>query len=175
MSIDTYIERALELGADQARLIQTDQIVTADWVRLKCQYGCGAYGKNHMCPPSSPAPEQTQRMLNEYRRGILLTYRVASAEEEYGLRKHMKKAIAELERELFLDGYYNAFGLTSGPCNLCEECDVNQPCKLPRLARPAMEACGIDVFSTVQNMGIKLEVVTSDQQPFTYCGLILFE
>ena len=175
MAIDTYIDRALALGADEARLIQTDQIVTAHWVRLKCQFGCGAYGKNLMCPPYSPSPEQTQKMLREYRRGMLLTYRVESAEEEYRLRKRMKKAIAGLERELFLSGYYNAFGMTSGPCNLCEKCDVTQPCKLPRLARPSMEACGIDVFSTGQNMGIKLNVVTSDQQPFTYCGLILFE
>ena len=175
MPIENYIEKALELGANQAHLIQSDRIVTAHWVRLKCQFGCGAYGKNLMCPPYSPPPDQTQKVLNEYNRGMLLTYRVESAEDEYRIRKQMKKTIAGLERELFLEGYYNAFGMTSGPCNLCEECDVTQPCKLPRFARPSMEACGIDVFSTIENVGMKLDVVTSAQQPFTYCGLLLLE
>ena len=30
------------------KLISTDMIAVADWVRLKCRYGCRTYGK-HLC------------------------------------------------------------------------------------------------------------------------------
>ena len=33
------------------RLISTDAIVVAEWVRLKCRYGCRACGKHLCCPP----------------------------------------------------------------------------------------------------------------------------
>ena len=36
--------RALELGAKAAKIIEADSIVTAPWVRVKCQFGCPAYG-----------------------------------------------------------------------------------------------------------------------------------
>ena len=36
-----FIDRARDLGADEARIIKTDSIVTAAWVRWKCHYGCG--------------------------------------------------------------------------------------------------------------------------------------
>lgn len=36
-----FIEMAIELGANDARIIKTDSIVTAAWVRWKCRYGCG--------------------------------------------------------------------------------------------------------------------------------------
>jgi predicted metal-binding protein len=172
MEFENYIHRAIELGAGQARLIEPSQVVTADWVRLKCQYGCGAYGSNLTCPPYSPTPAYTQRMLGEYASGLLVTFRVNSEEEEYDVRRQVKRIVADLERELFLDGYYSAFGMSCGPCNLCEECDVTRPCKLPHLARPSMEACGIDVYATLRNVGLKLNVVTSRQQPCTLCGLI---
>ena len=40
--MNDWITRAVELGADAAQMIPTDQVMVADWVRLKCQYGCGA-------------------------------------------------------------------------------------------------------------------------------------
>ena len=99
--------------------------------------------------------------------------------EEYKMnscmRKQVKKAVAELERELFMGGYYGAFGMSCGPCNLCEECEMTKPCAHPRLARPSMEACGIDVFATLRNVGLNIDVVTSRQESCTFCGLIPFE
>ena len=173
MTADTYVESALRLGADSARWIETAQVVTASWVRLKCQYGCGAYGTNLACPPYSPSPAYTRRMLGQYVNGLLVTFPVPSEDEEYNVRRQMKRVIADLERELFLDGYYGAFGMSAGPCNLCDTCDVTQPCRFPRLARPSMEACGIDVFATLRNLGVNVSVATSSREPCTFCGLIL--
>jgi predicted metal-binding protein len=80
-----------------------------------------------------------------------------------------------LERELFLAGYYKAFAFGSCPCRACRSCDVMQPCKKPAVARPSMEAVGIDVFATVRANKFRIEVVTSDECQADYCGLVLVE
>ncbi|MCE5231071.1 DUF2284 domain-containing protein, partial [bacterium] len=33
------------------RLIDPRTVPTAEWVRMKCQYGCGGYGGCLTCPP----------------------------------------------------------------------------------------------------------------------------
>lgn len=174
MSYDKYLKRAVDSGAREAKVIDADQVVTANWVRLKCQYGCGAYGTRLTCPPYSPPPEYTQEVLKEYSRGMLLVYRT-KPEDEGKTEGTIGNTVAELEREMFLDGYYKAYGMGAGPCSLCEKCDLSRPCIHPRRARPSMEASGIDVYQTARNAGFGIDVVKSYDQPCTYCSLILIE
>jgi len=83
--------------------------------------------------------------------------------------------VANLEREMFLDGYYKAFAMACGPCNLCRECTLSHPCKYEDFARPSMEACGIDVYSTLANAGYELKVVRSYEEGCKFCSLLLIE
>jgi predicted metal-binding protein len=39
-----YIKRAKEVGAMETKIIPAKSIVAVEWVRLKCQFGCGCYG-----------------------------------------------------------------------------------------------------------------------------------
>ena len=89
-------------------------------------------------------------------------------------RRKPKRIAAELEREIFLAGYYKAFGLGSGPCSLCDECDLDG-CRYPHKARPSMEACGIDVYQTVRSNGFEIEVVRDRDDPQHYFGVVLVE
>ena len=82
-------------------------------------------------------------------------------------------ASIDLEGEIFKDGYYKAFGIGSGPCYLCDECE--EFCQHPREARPAMEACGIDVFTTVRAHGFPIETLKTKDQKGNYYGLVLIE
>ena len=91
------------------------------------------------------------------------------------LGTELRKIVAGLEREIFLDGYYKAFGLSAGPCRLCKTCETNKDCKHPYKARPAMEACGIDVYGTARNCGFELEVVKTEDCPYSYIALVLIE
>jgi predicted metal-binding protein len=113
-------------------------------------------------------------MLKHYSKALLITYNVAPEEEER-LRYKIREVVAEIERDMFLDGYYKAFGMGAGPCHLCEECDVKKPCNRPHEARPSMEASGIDVYQTMRNAGLKIEVVKYHKMLCTFCGLILIE
>jgi len=157
---------ARDMGAKEAKIIDAKSVVTAAWVRFKCQFGCGGYGATLTCPPYSPTPEQTQATIDCFNKALLI----------HG-DKHTRisKIAVALERELFLAGYYKAFAFGSGPCRLCRSCDVTKSCKNPSLARPSMEAAGIDVYQTARNNGFHIEVVTSYECEQNYFGLVLIE
>ena len=159
-----FLKRVKELGAGEAKLIPAASIVTAEWVRLKCQFGCGGYAQALTCPPHSPTPDQTARMLSHYQWGVLVHG------DEY---TDIRKIVAALEREVFLGGYHKAFGMGSGPCELCSSC--GESCRHPSEARPSMEACGVDVFSTVRVNGFPIEVLATKGCKGNYYGVVLIE
>jgi predicted metal-binding protein len=173
--LEEYCRRALERGASWARLVPASYVVTAPWVRYKCRFGCNAYGSRHLCPPDTPTAAETEAVLRCYERAILVTYEGAGASKHRAMRKKVHRDLLALEREIFLDGFHKALAFVAGPCNLCRTCDVSQPCKLPGEPRPALEACGIDVFATFANAGIKLNVVRDESKPYKLCGMILIE
>jgi len=148
-----------------ARVAPAD-VPTAEWVRMKCQFGCGGYGRCLTCPPHSPAPQQTRRMLDEYSTAYLMWWGPDSCSRE---------VLAEIEREVFLAGWYRAFVFAEGPCALCRPCPLESPCRRPRQARPSMEACGIDVYETARRAGFPLRVVTCREDEPNFYSLLLVE
>src|SRR5665647_793153 len=59
-------------GVGAATIIDTSRIVTAEWVRMKCLYGCDDNGSYRTCPPNSPEPAYTRRLVDGFRRAVLL-------------------------------------------------------------------------------------------------------
>jgi predicted metal-binding protein len=164
-SLRHLVNAALEAGALAAKVIDPSTVETAPWVRWKCQYGCDGFATSLVCPPHSPTPDQTRKMLDSYRRAVLFEAPLGKV-----------KAIAVLlERTLFLEGHCKAFGLGAGPCELCPTCAFDKGCRHSEHARPAMEACGIDVFATVRKHGFVIEVVRSQSDPQHYFGLVLVD
>ena len=163
---ERWIEAARRLGAAEAKALAPETVVTAPWVRLKCQYGCAGYGRRLTCPPHSPTPEETRRLLDCYSSALLLH------SPGQGDWRAIDDVVAELEREVFLAGHYKAFGFGCGPCHLCEECTLTS-CAHPSRARPSMEAAGIDVYATARANGFPIEVVTDHDCPQNYYGLVL--
>ncbi len=35
--------------------IDPQKIIVAQWVRMKCMFGCGEYGHGGTCPPNTPS------------------------------------------------------------------------------------------------------------------------
>ena len=50
-------------------------------------------------------------------------------------------------------GFYKAFALGAKTCDLCDPCTVSTYCQHPEKARPTLQACGIDVATTVDKNG----------------------
>jgi predicted metal-binding protein len=44
-----YIKMACQRGVDDAVVVETSRVVTAPWVRMKCQFGCAGYGMSLCC------------------------------------------------------------------------------------------------------------------------------
>jgi len=167
-----YLTMALERGADHAIVIETSRVATAPWVRIKCQFGCPGYGKSLCCPPNTPTPEETRKVLDSYRHAILL-HRHWS--KRYGIVDEFNEMVVDLETALFLDGYYKAWGMGSGPCSRCKKCNITGGCLKAHRARPAMEACGIDVFQTARTHGLPIHVIKNHREKRDSYGLVLVE
>jgi predicted metal-binding protein len=167
-----YAEQALAAGVHEAKMIPVGNVVTAEWVRLKCQFGCSGFGKRLCCPPNTPTPEQMKRVLAGYKTALIYGYTCTPSGYE-AKRLRMQRLVPAIERTMFLDGHYKAFGLMAGPCRLCKVCNLEGRCRHSKLARPSMESCGIDVYATARNSGIKLDVVTREDATSKFINLIL--
>lgn len=160
-----FIKTAKNLGAFDAKIINTEAVETAPWVIMKCRYGCPDYNTGHCCPPRTITYKEMKEILDCYKSALLLRFK--SFEK-------LAEALTEIENKIFLSGYYKAFALSGGPCLLCEECDLKK-CRNPKKARPSMEACGIDVFKTVKTNGFPIGVVKNKKNEVNCYGLILIE
>jgi len=174
-SVESFCKRAMEMGIEEAKMIDPGSVVTAEWVRLKCQYGCPGFGESLCCPPRTPAPDMTRKVIGSYQKAILLHQRLPKRKTRWGKFDSFRKSIVRLEIEIFLDGYYKAWSMGSGPCDLCKECNLSGTCKHGYEARPSMEACGIDVFKTARDNGFPIEVVRTRDEEMNIFGLVLVE
>jgi len=117
--------------------LKTDDICVAQWVRLKCKYGCKMYGTSWCCPPETPPSDKTRDLLKEYERALLLC---GSTTNGHFHRDNQKKRLVQmngwkgavtLERQLFLAGYYKAFALVPERCPLCKYVPIPTTANFP--------------------------------------------
>jgi predicted metal-binding protein len=175
--LTTWCQRAAELGADRATVIGTGQVVAAQWVRLKCLYGCDEPGLYRTCPPNgAPSVETTKAVLAEFDRAVLLGVGPILGEDKSDAEsRRLNDAALALERELFLAGFHKAWTMGSGPCDLCDACSQGKDCPTPDKARPSMEGCGVDVFTTVRNAGWEIDVVRTTESEYRFFALVLVD
>ncbi len=162
---------AITLGADRAIIVPTCdlEIKTSAWAKCFIP-ACKYYGSSIMCPPHNPlTPEITRRIVEEYKFGILLQLD-ADVDDFVGdewRKRHVsteikhKEIVAKLEGRAFYMGFPLAIGFAAGECALClpgKTCAVlrGEDCVHPLQARPAMEACGFDVFTIARKVEWKL-------------------
>jgi len=177
-NIEKYWDRVIEGRPAGAKAIYPSSVVTAPWVKMKCQFGCAGYGKRYGCPPDSPTHEQTRGVLDCYERAIL--FHIEAAKKEGENRRKLLNAffedLVDLEGDMFKDGYYRAFVFLAGPCHLCKECakQKGDPCLFGGKARPSMEACGIDVYQTARNNGFSIKPLREKSETQNdYCLMLV--
>jgi predicted metal-binding protein len=167
-----YLEMALKKEVTDAVVIETSKVFTEAWVRMKCQFGCSMFGKGLCCPPRTPTPEEMRKILDSYKYGVLLHRHI---QKGYKYVNDFNDIIVDLERTIFLDGYYKTWAVGCGPCTRCKECNITGTCLHPEKARPSMESCGIDVYKTARESGLPIKVVKDHSQDRDIYGLVLVE
>ena len=131
-----------------ALIISPKKICFDNRVVLKCKWGCEQ--KPIKCDTRGISYDKRVEMLKKYKH-ILLIHSHNDRE--------LSKTLLELERRAFLDGYYLAFAIRY--CNFCEDCRINkgEDCAFPEKVRPCEQLFGIDVFKTVRNLGLPINVL----------------
>ena len=167
-SIEQLKNKAVKLGAKESKIITVETVETAAWVRYKCQFGCSGFGESLTCPPYSPTPDQTRKILNSFKKAILIHC-------QSGFHVDISKVVIKIEKEAFLAGYYKALAMGAGPCRLCRDCNLKGECRHGEEARPSMESCGIDVYSTARSNGFTIETLYSAKCKADYFGIVLIK
>ncbi len=158
--------------------LEAREVVLAEWVRMKCRFGCPHYGKLAVCPPSAPSFEECRRFFLDYSDAAILHFRhaVEKPDDRHAWTRGINGRLLQLERSVFLAGHPKAFVLFLDPCNLCEVCaGTPAECRSPASARPSPEGLCVDVFSTVRKCSFHIEVLTDHSQPMDRYGMLLLE
>jgi predicted metal-binding protein len=168
MSLHSRMESLFEKHKfNDYKWIDPQNIVVAQWVRMKCMFGCNEYGKTATCPPSVPIVSECERFFKEYSEAVIFHFDkvVDKPEDRFAWTRKTNKKLLELEREIFLAGFQKAFLLFLDSCNFCKKCTgTREECKHPKSARPTPEALGVDVFATVKQIGYPIEVLPDYSQ-----------
>ncbi len=184
------IERAKALGADDARLISTDVIVVEPQLIELCKSpGCEGYGKSANCPPHVMSPKEAIFLINNYHQALV--FKTHHSPEALLGEKHHREfrkiflICSALERKIARLGDYSPFGLGAGSCKpvFCEKspCAVLEggECPHPELARPSMEALGVNVFKLAEEVGWEIHRMVRNSDPgkipsAMLMGMVLF-
>ena len=153
-------------------------VVVAQWVRMKCMFGCDGYAAQACCPPNVPSVAECRRFLDEYTTGAAFHFEklVAVPEERRQWAAGIYEGLLRLERAVFLSGHQKAFMLPMSQCHFCDDCVTDKAeCRRPELARPTPEALAIDLFATVRALGLPIEVLSRYDQAMNRYAILLIE
>jgi len=165
-NLDGLVEKSLELGAAEAKLVDTSQIYFDPRSFLKCRFGCARWGKFWTCPPHLDiTPDRFMAAYEKYRKAVIIKTTDPKAGQQVCLA---------VEKEAMLSyGCIYAFALVL--CVQCETCAFPDPCRFPHLARPSMDAYGIDFDKTLQPLGFRVEFDKDGKLLPSWFGMVLLE
>jgi predicted metal-binding protein len=170
--LERYRTMAIQIGALDAVIISSDEIIIDERVRAKCIYPkCGLYGLSINCPPYAPDLGLIRKIISNYHYAILFCLK-----DETGaligpeFRNHIGKEnpaivflntiCSEIESRAFYEGYHLSLAFGQGSCKSfwcpnqpCAALQPNTRCRFPLKARSSMEAVGIDVFTMAARQG----------------------
>ena len=169
--LEKYRQRALELGATDAKIITSDMILVDERVRAKCIYPlCPRYGQCANCPPYAMDIDQIRRIVNKFQYAVFINLEAPSEEiagreavdKKLFVRSRIKnhEIVSKIEAEAYYDGYHLAIGFAGGACLdvfcLGSECSAlipGQGCRHGLRARNSVEGVGIDAFTMAAKVG----------------------
>lgn len=180
--LEKYRQRAIELGAMDAKIITSDMILIDERVRAKCiTPKCDWYGTNANCPPYAMDLEQVRKIVNNFHYAIFTWFtvpaEVIAGHRDKDVRKRLHSSlknhemVSKIEAEAFYDGYHLALGFASGPCKLifcpnieCSALVPGQCCRYSLRARSSMEGVGMDAYTMAARAGWDVYPVGGGQQ-----------
>lgn len=170
-------KRALDLGASDAKIIPVDGILVEDEVVEMCKpHLCKGYGKSANCPPHVMGPGQAREWIEKYETALFFKIDVSPqillSEDRFETFKSIYMIASKLEVSARDEGFPYAMGLAAGSCKpvfcrgrACDALTDEGECRYPSLARPSMEAVGINVFTLSRDVGWDIHTILKDSNP----------
>lgn len=166
-----------KISISDYKWIKAKDIKVANWVRVKCKFGCADYGLS-VCPPNVPEVNECKAFFSEYENAILIRFNFHANKNEYpkDYSKQLTTKLLNLERHIFLLGFQKAFIFNQTCCGVCNTCVNNRlDCKNLSKSRPSMEAFAIDVFDTVRNAGFDIKVIDKKESDINRYALLMID
>jgi len=163
---------AIKLGASDAIVIPVSLIPVEDEVRELCKKPlCKGYGKSAHCPPQTTTPQEFREMLEAYTNAIVFKLDIATerllSRDRFDEFRKIYVIATRIESLAQKIGFERSRGFAAGSCKpvFCPEapCRVlskGELCSNPDLARPSMEAVGINVFRVMERVGWEIHRIT---------------
>nr|WP_092074077.1 DUF2284 domain-containing protein [Dendrosporobacter quercicolus]NSL47775.1 DUF2284 domain-containing protein [Dendrosporobacter quercicolus DSM 1736]SDM76870.1 Predicted metal-binding protein [Dendrosporobacter quercicolus] len=172
----SYLEEIfIKYGFEGFKWINPKEIIVAQWVRMKCIFGCPT--KTACCPPNTPTVEICKSFLQEYDIGVIFHIpKIVTPEFRHEWSREVNLKLFELERETFIAGYEKAFAIFMDSCHICANCRKERfSCANPSKARPSPEAMAIDVVRTARQYGFPIDVLPDYSSVMNRYAFLLLE
>lgn len=179
------VKKAMELGATDAKIIPAKMILIQDEVIEMCRPPlCEGYGKSTNCPPHVMSPEEARGLVAQYESALIFKIDFPSeillSEDRFNAFGRVYEVASEMEAWLRGAGYTLSKGFAAGSCKPVFCRDIPCPalidgglCRYPSLARPSMEAVGMNVFQLVRDVGWEIHRIGRATDPRTIPNGIL--
>jgi predicted metal-binding protein len=164
-------------GFLEYKWIKSNQIIVSQWVRVKCVFGCADYGLG-TCPPNTPSVSDCKQFFGEYKHGLIISLKKVVDKNAYpsDWSKEMTNKLLKIERDVFLLGHPKVFLLNQTCCSLCSDCSGNRiDCKNKKNSRPSPESFAVDVYQTVRNAGLDINVVVDNPAEINRIAILMIE
>ncbi len=191
MNPEILKNEALRLGASDAVFIKTSSISVEEALVEMCRTpGCTGYGKSANCPPHVMGPQDARVFVAGFKEALLFKLAVEPSlllsDDRFKIFELVFRIAAGLELKARSLGFRKVKALAAGSCKpvFCNEepCAAlvgKGECRHPSLARPSMEALGINVFKLAEEVGWPIHRITKTSDPggipsAMVSGMVLF-
>lgn len=162
----------------QSKLISSAQIRFGEDVVAACEKNyCGRYGSCWTCPPGIGTLNEIKKRFEKYPKAYVFTT-LSTLKDSFDI-DGMARARTETTALLYdvcaklSEGGIDFVPLGCGSCDICKNCTYpSNPCRFPKKAIPAVEACGIDVVSLASDIGLNYN---NGENTVTYFCIIFFK
>jgi predicted metal-binding protein len=175
--LSDLVSNAESLGATQAKVISPATISVKDEIIELCKEPlCESYGKTINCPPHTMKPGVLRSKICNYKNAILFKIDVPTetllSERRFDKFRKIYHIAIHLEAMAIEAGFKESRAFAAGSCKpvfcpdyQCQALLAESSCRYPDLARPSMEAVGIDVFQLIRDVGWQISRITVKSDP----------
>ncbi|MBU1172725.1 MAG: DUF2284 domain-containing protein [Proteobacteria bacterium] len=156
---DHFIRTAINLGATEAVIIPSSQIMVEDYLAELCNGKpvCPNYGLSPSCPPHVPGPSAFRLWQNKSPWCVVIRMDFPPVgpltQDHRDLGHLLHEIVSGVEHDAVIRGYTHAKSFAGGSCKhlfcydfgSCRVLSENGPCRNPDTARPSMSGFGINV------------------------------